>query len=129
MNCGCCLLVVVWMCSAGGAGDSTRTEKFENALDFLDKVKEQFASQPDVYSRFLDIMKDFKAHTIGASCLFRGSERQNFLVVRVCFMFAQIQYSSCTVKKKPHLSIFRHVWRNQSSDAALCRPPQPYSGL
>lgn len=35
--------------------------KFENALDFLDQVKLQFANQPRVYNQFLDIMKDFKA--------------------------------------------------------------------
>ena len=34
--------------------------KFENALDFLDKVKLVFAKQPEVYNQFLDIMKDFK---------------------------------------------------------------------
>ena len=42
--------------------DATRTEKFENALDFLDQVKIQFQDQPHVYNNFLDIMKDFKAH-------------------------------------------------------------------
>ena len=42
--------------------DPARTEKFENALDFLDQVKLQFADQPSVYNNFLDIMKDFKAH-------------------------------------------------------------------
>eukprot|EP01090_Pellita_catalonica_P004226 TRINITY_DN14064_c0_g1_i1.p1 TRINITY_DN14064_c0_g1~~TRINITY_DN14064_c0_g1_i1.p1 ORF type:complete len:976 (+),score=212.24 TRINITY_DN14064_c0_g1_i1:59-2986(+) len=36
------------------------TEKFENALDFLDQVKLQFQSQPEIYNRFLDVMKEFK---------------------------------------------------------------------
>lgn len=39
---------------------SFRQDKFENALDFLDQVKIQFARHPRVYNQFLDIMKDFK---------------------------------------------------------------------
>lgn len=30
----------------------------KDALSYLDQVKVQFAEQPDVYNRFLDIMKD-----------------------------------------------------------------------
>lgn len=39
----------------------------QDALSYLDQVKVQFADQPDVYNRFLDIMKDFKsqAYVIG----------------------------------------------------------------
>lgn len=33
-----------------------------DALSYLDQVKVQFQSQPDVYNHFLDIMKDFKSH-------------------------------------------------------------------
>jgi histone deacetylase complex regulatory component SIN3 len=41
---------------------ATRTDKMEkDALSYLDQVKVQFADQPDVYNRFLDIMKDFKS--------------------------------------------------------------------
>ena len=32
-----------------------------DALSFLDSVKLQFAEQPEVYHKFLDIMKDFKS--------------------------------------------------------------------
>ena len=35
-----------------------------DALSYLDQVKVQFAEQPDVYNRFLDIMKDFKSGAI-----------------------------------------------------------------
>lgn len=35
----------------------------QDALSYLDQVKVQFADQPDVYNRFLDIMKDFKSQT------------------------------------------------------------------
>lgn len=32
-----------------------------DALSYLDQVKVQFVEHPDVYNRFLDIMKDFKS--------------------------------------------------------------------
>jgi paired amphipathic helix protein Sin3a len=32
-----------------------------DALSYLDQVKVRFVDQPDVYNRFLDIMKDFKS--------------------------------------------------------------------
>jgi len=37
--------------------------KVEDALSYLDKVKLQFSSQPEVYNKFLDIMKEFKSQT------------------------------------------------------------------
>ncbi|KAB8283945.1 Sin3 protein [Yarrowia lipolytica] len=50
-----------------------------DALTYLDQVKIQFSDNPDVYNRFLDIMKDFKSHTLDTpgvisrvSNLFRG---------------------------------------------------------
>nr|XP_060644193.1 katanin p80 WD40 repeat-containing subunit B1 [Anolis sagrei ordinatus] len=42
-------------------------EKFrevEDALSYLDQVKLQFGSQPQVYNDFLDIMKEFKSQSI-----------------------------------------------------------------
>lgn len=35
-----------------------------DALSYLDQVKVQFSDHPDVYNRFLDIMKDFKSGAI-----------------------------------------------------------------
>lgn len=35
-----------------------------DALNYLDQVKTQFHDRPEVYNKFLEIMKDFKAHTI-----------------------------------------------------------------
>lgn len=35
-----------------------------DALSYLDQVKMRFNEQPDVYNRFLDIMKDFKSQAI-----------------------------------------------------------------
>lgn len=41
------------------------TLNVKDALSYLDQVKVQFADHPDVYNRFLDIMKDVStpAHT------------------------------------------------------------------
>ncbi|KAL8919161.1 MAG: hypothetical protein Q9208_006921 [Pyrenodesmia sp. 3 TL-2023] len=35
-----------------------------DALSYLDQVKVRFVDHPDVYNQFLDIMKDFKSHSI-----------------------------------------------------------------
>jgi paired amphipathic helix protein Sin3a len=40
---------------------SERPLNVTDALTYLDSVKTQFASQPDVYNHFLDIMKEFKS--------------------------------------------------------------------
>lgn len=37
------------------------TDRSQDALSYLDQVKVQFVDHPDVYNRFLDIMKDFKS--------------------------------------------------------------------
>ncbi|KAJ3314240.1 Transcriptional regulatory protein sin3 [Gonapodya sp. JEL0774] len=46
-------------------GSETSTQyrplNVKDALSYLDEVKRQFEREPDVYNRFLDIMKDFKA--------------------------------------------------------------------
>lgn len=50
--------------NASGTGSSTvgyRPLNVRDALTYLDQVKVQFSAQPDVYNRFLDIMKDFKS--------------------------------------------------------------------
>lgn len=41
--------------------DEIRPLNVKDALTYLDKVKSKFATQPDIYNRFLDIMKDFKS--------------------------------------------------------------------
>ena len=43
------------------AGLPERQLNVSDALTYLDDVKSQFAERPDVYNRFLDIMKDFKS--------------------------------------------------------------------
>ena len=40
---------------------SDRPLNVSDALSYLDSVKAQFAKQPEVYNKFLDIMKDFKS--------------------------------------------------------------------
>lgn len=51
----------------------------KDALSYLEQVKFQFSSRPDIYNLFLDIMKDFKSQAIDTpgviervSTLFRG---------------------------------------------------------
>ncbi|PIO59633.1 hypothetical protein TELCIR_18900, partial [Teladorsagia circumcincta] len=64
-------------CGSGGSGSSLYDQydinahgmnqnrvKVEDALSYLDQVKTQFADQPNVYTQFLDIMKDFKSQAI-----------------------------------------------------------------
>lgn len=72
---------------AGGipARGANRRLRVEDALSYLDQVKQQFSQAPEVYSDFLDIMKDFKSQTIDTpgvirrvSRLFRG--RPNLIV-------------------------------------------------
>lgn len=45
------------------ASAAYRPLNVKDALSYLDQVKIQFQTQPDVYNHFLDIMKDFKAQT------------------------------------------------------------------
>jgi len=50
---------------AQGQGQGQGQQPILNdALSYLDQVKVQFADHPDVYNRFLDIMKDFKSGAI-----------------------------------------------------------------
>ncbi|KAG9331276.1 hypothetical protein JZ751_019543 [Albula glossodonta] len=45
-------------------GQQFQRLKVEDALSYLDQVKLQFGSQPQVYNDFLDIMKEFKSQSI-----------------------------------------------------------------
>lgn len=37
--------------------------KVDDALSYLDQVRQQFSDNPDVYNDFLEVMKEFKSHT------------------------------------------------------------------
>ncbi|KAL2918180.1 hypothetical protein HK105_202107 [Polyrhizophydium stewartii] len=65
--------------SADSNPTANRPLNVRDALSYLDQVKVQFGDQPEVYNRFLDIMKDFKSQAIDTpgviervSNLFRG---------------------------------------------------------
>ncbi|VEL15266.1 unnamed protein product [Protopolystoma xenopodis] len=45
--------------------------RVEDALAYLDQVKARFASQGDIYTDFLDVMREFKAQTIGTEAVIR----------------------------------------------------------
>ncbi|KAF1812209.1 hypothetical protein P152DRAFT_28189 [Eremomyces bilateralis CBS 781.70] len=47
-----------------GMGGQGQQPILNDALSYLDQVKVQFVDNPDVYNRFLDIMKDFKSGAI-----------------------------------------------------------------
>jgi paired amphipathic helix protein Sin3a len=47
--------------AAASAASNYRPLNVRDALSYLDQVKVQFQDHPDVYNRFLDIMKDFKS--------------------------------------------------------------------
>jgi paired amphipathic helix protein Sin3a len=49
---------------AAGGMNQAQQPILNDALSYLDQVKVQFADHPDVYNRFLDIMKDFKSGAI-----------------------------------------------------------------
>ena len=51
---------------ANGVGPLAQGQQpiLNDALSYLDQVKVRFQEQPDVYNRFLDIMKDFKSQAI-----------------------------------------------------------------
>ncbi|OQR96732.1 paired amphipathic helix protein Sin3 [Thraustotheca clavata] len=50
--------------NAQGPPRQLRELRVEDALLYLDQVKQQFGDQPDVYNQFLDVMKEFKSQTI-----------------------------------------------------------------
>ncbi|KAI8071743.1 hypothetical protein BC940DRAFT_293603 [Gongronella butleri] len=65
--------------ASADAAAGYRPLNVRDALSYLDQVKIQFSEQPDVYNRFLDIMKDFKSQAIDTpgviervSTLFKG---------------------------------------------------------
>uniref|UniRef100_A0AAY4D082 Paired amphipathic helix protein Sin3a n=1 Tax=Denticeps clupeoides TaxID=299321 RepID=A0AAY4D082_9TELE len=51
-----------WICFRSSI--PIRLSQVEDALSYLDQVKLQFGSQPQVYNDFLDIMKEFKSQSI-----------------------------------------------------------------
>uniref|UniRef100_A0A8B9KDB4 Paired amphipathic helix protein Sin3a n=1 Tax=Astyanax mexicanus TaxID=7994 RepID=A0A8B9KDB4_ASTMX len=58
-----------WPCLGPGSCTPSQphclcTGTVEDALSYLDQVKLQFGSQPQVYNDFLDIMKEFKSQSI-----------------------------------------------------------------
>ena len=52
--------------AARAAEAGYRPLNVKDALSYLDQVKIQFYDQPDVYNKFLDIMKDFKSQRYAA---------------------------------------------------------------
>ena len=49
--------------SVSSSSSQSKPLNVKDALSYLDQVKQQFSQQPEVYNRFLDIMKEFKSQT------------------------------------------------------------------
>lgn len=49
--------------TASSQPNGYRPLNVKDALTYLDQVKIQFSDQPEIYNKFLDIMKDFKSQT------------------------------------------------------------------
>lgn len=62
---------------SAGAPATHHKMELHDAFAYLDRVKAEFADQPDVYNRFLQIMREFKANAIDA----------NGVIVRVVQLF------------------------------------------
>uniref|UniRef100_M4BX15 Histone deacetylase interacting domain-containing protein n=1 Tax=Hyaloperonospora arabidopsidis (strain Emoy2) TaxID=559515 RepID=M4BX15_HYAAE len=129
-----------------------RELRVEDALLYLDQVKQQFGDQPDIYNQFLDVMKDFKAQAIDTpgvilrvSTLFRGYPNlilgfNTFLPpgyrIRPDTSIEVIpsQMAGRSGAGQPPPSMYSTVGTQQSSNANLCLrpppvtiPPPPYS--
>jgi paired amphipathic helix protein Sin3a len=52
---------VIGASGAQASPEMGRALNVTDALSYLDAVKVQFNEKPEVYNRFLDIMKDFKS--------------------------------------------------------------------
>lgn len=54
--------------------ESARPLNVTDALSYLDAVKHQFSEKPEVYNKFLDIMKDFKSQQYVIFSFYRVSK-------------------------------------------------------
>ncbi len=47
----------------GQVADSNpiQEQKYKEALDFMEQVRKQFSDQSNIYTQFMEIMKEFKA--------------------------------------------------------------------
>lgn len=61
--------------TSGAEGEAPRQLRVEDALAYLEQVKNHYGDQPQIYNNFLDIMKEFKAQTIGTTQVIRRVSR------------------------------------------------------
>jgi hypothetical protein len=58
----------------------------KDALSYLDQVKQKFSDQPEVYNRFLDIMKEFKSQTYFNLFFYKKKHIHFFLILKLVFL-------------------------------------------
>ena len=66
----------------------------QDALSYLDQVKVRFVEQPDVYNRFLDIMKDFKSQAL---VVLVQTEPRSKLTDQITELILQASFSECRI--------------------------------
>src|ERR1700722_4433181 len=75
-----------------GSTSTDRPLDVKDALSYLDAVKMRFQDQPEVYNRFLDIMKDFKSqqyvHLIFCASWTCGMLRKDFFAFHSRYLFS-----------------------------------------
>lgn len=99
------------------SSDSTlgpaETPIFDDALGYIQQIKEQFHSTPDVYTSFLEIMKDFKVGTINT----------DVVIQRVKTLFKG--YNSLTLGFNQFLPVNLRIKEEELGPSTL--PPTPIS--
>lgn len=101
-------------------GHPERQLNVSDALTYLDDVKSQFSERPDVYNRFLDIMKDFKSQ-LYVILLYYATYLLTYLVeltppvsLNECQPYsADIQHSSKASTLSCQLAIVSSAWTMQ----------------
>ena len=105
-----------------------------DALSYLDQVKLKFSDQPDVYNKFLDIMKDFKSQAIDTPGvidrvhnLFRGSPHPSLIQGFNIFLppelrgMTKVQPSSADDKKRLKMYELReNEWVDRGTGFCSC---------
>lgn len=48
--------------SSSGSTSTTQSMQLNDAFAYLDRVRAEFADQPEIYNKFLQVMREFKSN-------------------------------------------------------------------
>lgn len=48
--------------SSSGSASTTQSMQLNDAFAYLDRVRAEFADQPEIYNKFLQVMREFKSN-------------------------------------------------------------------